>query len=448
MNGVTRQKDSEQAHPVGFGWRNVLARQILRTLTFISLPGILAASWYAIDEGDLFYIPIYAGIWIFMALFAFLPAISDSKRMWVVLALTYGIALLNYATEGRGSLARAFLLTTTVLAAIFYGRRGGISSAVLTFLTMTIFAYLYVNNILPDYAVNSTTLAGWISNTVLMMVLVFMLAISVTYVLREQANLLSNSNLLADALKAERTNLEKTIEERTAAAEAARAEAEAARAEAESARQTAEQERWLALGQAQLAEVTRGEQSVRQLAENILHQTCQYLGAQAGAIYLRNKADTLQLVGGYAFSPHPDFPGGFAIGEGLVGQSAADQRLIHLRNVPEKAVIASGLLEMTPREMLFVPLLENNQVVGVMELASLNQFLPAHYEFTERVAENIGVALRTAEARQRLNALLQTTQHQAEELQLQEEELRATNEQLQAKTTGKRTTKKQEARHA
>jgi hypothetical protein len=445
---VPQPKNSQTAPQAGFAWRNVLARQIMRVLTFISLPGILAASWYAIDEGELFYLPIYAALWVFIALIAFLPALPDSARIWGILVITYGLALLNYATEGRGSLARVFLLTTTVLAAIFYGRRGGISAALLTLGTMVTFALLYVNGILSDYAVTSTTLAGWVSNTVLMLVLLFMLALSITYVLREQANLLHNSNLLADALKAERTNLEKTVLERTAAAESARTEAEIARAEAESARQTAEQERWLALGQAQLAEVMRGEQGVSQLAENILRQTCHYIGAQAGAIYLQTKTAYFQLVGGYAFSPTPDFPGGFDLGEGLVGQSAADQRLIHLRNVPEKAVIASGLLEMTPREMLFVPLLENNQVVGVMELASLNQFLPAHYEFTERVAENIGVALRTAEARQRLNALLQTTQHQAEELQLQEEELRATNEQLQAKTTGKRTTKKQEARHA
>ena len=95
-------------------------------------------------------------------------------------------------------------------------------------------------------------------------------------------------------------------------------------------------------------------------------------------------------------------------------------------------MISTGLVEMLPRQMVVAPFKTNGQVVGVLELASLNIFTPIQLDFLKLVSESVGVAFQTAQERMKMAALLAETQMQAEELQAQEEELRAANEELQA----------------
>jgi tubulin-specific chaperone A len=218
--------------------------------------------------------------------------------------------------------------------------------------------------------------------------------------------------------------LERRVVERTAVAERLRAEAEAAR-------QDLEAQMWVVAGQAALAEKMRGEQSIPLLADNIIVQLGRYLGAQAGALYLLEE-NLLHLRGSYAFTPRADFHGEFRLGEGWVGQAAVDQRALLVDCPASAAVISTALVELLPRQVLAVPFEEGGRVVGVIELAALTEFTAAQMHFLERVAENIGVAFRTAQARQRLAEVLLETQQQTEELQAQEEELRAANEELQA----------------
>ena len=226
--------------------------------------------------------------------------------------------------------------------------------------------------------------------------------------------------------------LEQRVEQRTAVAETARAEAEIASAEAKSASKNLETQMWLATGQTQLEDAMRGELGVSQLAENVISQLCQYMGAQAGALFLSN-GKTLTLAGRYAFTKRPGFEDKFQLGEGLVGQAAMDGEVFHLKDIPsETLVISTGLADVKPREVIAFPFHANGEVVGIVELATLSAFTQAHFGLLKRLSESIGVAFRTAETRNRLAELLIESQSQSEELQAQEEELRAANEELHA----------------
>lgn len=234
------------------------------------------------------------------------------------------------------------------------------------------------------------------------------------------------------ALEESRDNLEQRVDERTAVAESARAAAEISANEAETLRKDIEAQVWLATGQTQLAEVMRGEQTLPQLAENVISQICQYTGAQAGALFVLNEK-TLALVGRYAYTDRPGFEGSFQLGEGLVGQAAADGKVMTLDVIPSDAlVISTGLADMKPRQLAAAPFYMNGEVVGVLELATLSAFTRIHLELWNRISESIGAAFNTVQTRQRLAALLMESQAQSEELQSQEEELRAANEELHA----------------
>lgn len=229
------------------------------------------------------------------------------------------------------------------------------------------------------------------------------------------------------ALQVIQTTLEQRVIERTALAETARAEAEKARMEAEA-------QTWFTQGQAQLAEKMRGEQSIEMLANNVASYLCQYLGAQTGVLFLVSN-DRLKLTGRYAYTENSTQKNEFGFGENLVGEAARANRMMSITSITDDApMISSALGSTKPKQLLIAPIDADGQVFGVVELATLHSFSATHEIFLRRNAESIAIAFQTAQTRERIAALLQNSQLQAEELQSQEEELRAVNEELRAQT--------------
>jgi GAF domain-containing protein len=178
----------------------------------------------------------------------------------------------------------------------------------------------------------------------------------------------------------------------------------------------------------------RGEQEVAQLADNTVGYLCRYLDAQSGALFVMDLAhNRLELAGSFARAGDGRLASHFEMGEGLVGQAALEKRPITLEEIPDgELTIASALGQHVPRTVLILPLVYENQVVGVIELGTLSRFSPAQLDLLHRAASTVAVAFHSAQTRKRVNELLVRTQQQAEELQAQEEELRAINEELLA----------------
>lgn len=240
-------------------------------------------------------------------------------------------------------------------------------------------------------------------------------------------------------LQAIRSSLEEKIIERTRSAEAARREAE-------TARDALQVRAWLANGQVLLSAEMRGDLDIHTLARRVIAQVCQYLGAQVGALYVSD-GQVLELAGGYALSS----VGGasvhvsdsstetaaqhFKFGEGLVGQVARNGQIMHFQDMPPDYLpIASGLGWAAPCQLLLAPFSYGDRVIGVLELGAFQPFTAAHINYLEQVGEGIAIAFYTAQARERMDALLDETQRQTADLMVREEELRAANEELQAQT--------------
>jgi len=298
-------------------------------------------------------------------------------------------------------------------------------------LTMILFAYLYTTSVLPDYQVSSTIVSGWISNTVIVAVLMTLIIFSVDYLVHEMTAFLTHSQQLNQMVEADRISLEQRVAERTHAADVARAEAE-------SARHDAEFQAWSTRGHAQLSEQMRGELDLPTLANNITSHLSQYLGAQTGALFVASGA-VLKLTGRYAYAERAGQKSEFRLGESLIGEAAKSKRIIVVDDIPADApLVSSALGEAMPRQILIAPLESNGQVLGVIEFATLTQFTADHQALLKRVSESAAIALRTAQTRLRMSELLARSQQQAEELQAQEEELRASNEELQAQADNMR----------
>lgn len=141
----------------------------------------------------------------------------------------------------------------------------------------------------------------------------------------------------------------------------------------------------------------------------------------------------LELLASFAFNRKKYLKKQIQLGEGLVGACAVEKETIHLTEIPQDYVkITSGLGGSNPTSLLLVPLLIESDMLGVIEIASFNNFEKHEIEFVEKVAESIASTLKSVRINIRTSQLLEQSQQQSEEMAAQEEEMRQNMEELQA----------------
>ena len=206
----------------------------------------------------------------------------------------------------------------------------------------------------------------------------------------------------------------------------------------ETTNRNAEQD-WLKTNLAGISGMLQGQRDLAAVTQLILSEVTPTVNAQHGAFFVAEPAadgsHELVLAASYGYTPRgSDLPHRFAIGEGLVGQAAFERKTISLTDVPPGYIkISSGLGDASAAGLIVMPVLFEDQVLGVIELASITPFSDVHHDFLDRIAETIGVVLNTIRANMRTEELLEQSQGLTQELQHQSEELRETNDELQEK---------------
>ncbi len=198
------------------------------------------------------------------------------------------------------------------------------------------------------------------------------------------------------------------------------------------------QQNWMRSGQAELGNVMSGEQRLVTLSKNVITYLARYLDLPVGALYLAEERDgetVLQLTGSYAYYRRKGIRSTFKIGESLVGQAALEKECLQYANLPgDYLQVGSGLGETPPRHVLVMPFVYEGELKGVIELGSLDQLTDTQTDFLTQAAANIAITFHTVQNRLKVQALLEATQRQAQELQLQQEHLRVANEELKLQT--------------
>jgi len=211
-----------------------------------------------------------------------------------------------------------------------------------------------------------------------------------------------------------------------------------AEAENQKSKHSAERRNWITAGLAVFAELLRSDSThVADFAYKIISELTKYVKANQGAILMLNDEDKtdlyLELLATYAFERRKYSEKKIDIGENLVGQSVLEKEIIYLTDLPEDyTVITSGLGKSTPRNIIIVPLIFNEQVQGVIELASFNIFDKYEKQFIEKVSEAIAATFATIKINSRTARLLEDSKIQAEQMKAQEEEMRQSMEQIRA----------------
>jgi HAMP domain-containing protein/CheY-like chemotaxis protein/signal transduction histidine kinase len=193
---------------------------------------------------------------------------------------------------------------------------------------------------------------------------------------------------------------------------------------------------WLKTNLAKFTSMVQGQRDLSAVGRLLLTELTPLVSAQLGVIYQMSGEDAagLVLLAAYADDASCRHPERMSIGYGLIGQCALDKRRLLVSELPDNVVpIGSALFKTPPRNVVVLPVLFENQVKAVIELASVTAFTDLQLTFLEQLTASIGIVLNSIEATMQTEGLLKQSQQLATELQTQQGELQQTNEQLEQK---------------
>ena len=194
---------------------------------------------------------------------------------------------------------------------------------------------------------------------------------------------------------------------------------------------------WATLGLAKFGEILHtNNQNINDLSYDILRNLIKYIDVNQGAIYVLDdtkEEPVYEMTAAIAYDRRKFMQKRFAVGEDLVGRCAYEHKTIYMTDIPKDYInITSGMGSATASTLLLVPLVLNDNVFGIIELASFHNLEDYKINFVEKVAESIASTISTVKINERTNNLLNQSKVQAEELASKEEEMRQNMEELQA----------------
>ncbi|UZR99140.1 GAF domain-containing protein [Chondrinema litorale] len=201
-----------------------------------------------------------------------------------------------------------------------------------------------------------------------------------------------------------------------------------------------EEFKWISSGIAEAGKLLREQyENVTTLYDSAIRYVVKYLAANQGSLFVTlddnelDQSKELELVACYAFDRKKYITQTIHFGEGLVGQVCLEKELIYLTEIPKNYLkITSGLGEAAANSIIIIPLINNEKVQGVLEIASFSKLTNKEIEFLKQFCDLLAADIAMAKFSSRMQRLLEVSKQQTEELRATEEELRQNMEELNA----------------
>ncbi len=195
---------------------------------------------------------------------------------------------------------------------------------------------------------------------------------------------------------------------------------------------------WHVEGIAKFGELLRNNSNnLDNLSYSFISELIKYLEINQGGLFIcyedKQNNPYFLLKAAYAYDRNKFLHKRVEFQEGLIGRCANEKKTIYMTNLPENYLrITSGLGGKKPGSLLLLPLILNDVLYGVIELASFEEFAGYKIEFVEKLSESIASSISNIRVNEKTNVMVKELQEQTRELTQQEEELRQNVEELQA----------------
>lgn len=201
--------------------------------------------------------------------------------------------------------------------------------------------------------------------------------------LESEFSLLSNKDNLGNSLLEMRVSLQQ------------------ARQKEERRKEENKRRQWAAEGTAQLGDIIRASDTDKNMPVKVLTKLIEYVDAQMGGLFFvndKNKNDIfLEQVATVAYQKSKYVINKIYPGDGLVGTCYLEKEKIYLTKIPDKYIeINTGLGAVNPKNLLLLPLIIEDKVLGVLEIASMNIFEDYVVEFLERITQSLAIAVASS----------------------------------------------------
>ena len=200
----------------------------------------------------------------------------------------------------------------------------------------------------------------------------------------------------------------------------------------------AQKRTWFQNGVSEIGDILQQSHSgIEDLSYKLLKRTIKYLEALQGGFFVVEKDDddteTLQMLSSYAYDKRKKLIDKVEFGEGLVGRCAREKQIVHIDNIPQGyAYISSGLGEESPTTIILTPLIHDNKVLGVIEIATFKKLDNFQKEFLEVVSQRIAAVISNIRITTETKQLLEDFKEQAAVLEKHEIETKKTIKSLES----------------
>jgi GAF domain-containing protein len=374
-------------------WQRELVERLLRASLVIGILALLGGSYFAYRSQDLWAIPVYMGVYALLVLITVWRRSPSAFRVGGLLLLVYVVAIADLFLVGKGGVFRLLLLTLSFLATLFFGRRGGVVSLALVVLTMVGFGWAFSAGYIAvpiEEQASSTSPLSWLSNTVVLLALVSLIAVSLDYVVPRLAGALTRSLSVAEDFEEYRYRLQgqaRALERRVL---------------------------WLETS----AEVGRAIAPILDI-DRLLHETVDLIHDRFGwylvAVFLLDEsAEQVDLAAVAGKAGAQVLAGGLQLRvaeTSLVGWTAKHRRPSVASNVAEDGVHRPyPLLPRTASEVA-LPLLVGDRLLGVLDLEAEEPgaFDEDDVKVLQVLADQVAIAIQNTQRVREEAALLEAT---------------------------------------
>lgn len=192
--------------------------------------------------------------------------------------------------------------------------------------------------------------------------------------------------------------------------------------------------KWYINGKEIIAGVLRKSIEIETVCYETLTEVIQYTHTIQGAIYVLNEADgKLHNTATYSYGRRKYIKQIYTIGKGLIGEAAYEKLVIYRKELPEHyTILSSGILgDAKPKSIIIVPLIADNRLLGVMEIASIHPEITSRSRMLiEDTGSKLAQTIFNLQANQKTKNLLDASQKLTQELQQKQAEVLESSAQI------------------